>query len=66
MLTRGDAVPGRACGNGETGEATGALEEAIDIIRLLWSDQSSVRYEGRHYRLAGVRPGPRPAHPMGI
>ena len=48
------------------GEAVDALEEAIALLRLLWSDQRSVRFTGRHYRVAGVRPGPAPAHPIGI
>lgn len=48
------------------GEAVDALIEAIEVIRLMWSDQRSVRFEGRHYRLAGVKPGPPPAHPIGI
>jgi hypothetical protein len=43
-----------------------ALAEAIKVIRLMWSDERSVRFEGRHYRLAGVKPGPRPVHDMGI
>lgn len=46
------------------GEAAAALVEAIEVIRLLWSDRRSVRYEGQHYRLAGVHPGPAPAHRM--
>jgi hypothetical protein len=48
------------------GEAVDALVEAIEVIRLMWSDQRSVRFDGRHYRLAGVKPGPRPVHPIGI
>jgi alkanesulfonate monooxygenase SsuD/methylene tetrahydromethanopterin reductase-like flavin-dependent oxidoreductase (luciferase family) len=48
------------------GEAVDALAEAIDVIRLMWSDQRSVRYAGSHYRLSGVKPGPAPAHPIGI
>lgn len=48
------------------GEAVDALVEAIEVIRLMWSDQRSVRFDGRYYRLAGVKPGPRPAHPIGI
>ena len=48
------------------GEAVEALEEAVALLRLLWSDQRSVRFTGRHYRVAGVRPGPAPAHPIGI
>ncbi|NYH50646.1 alkanesulfonate monooxygenase SsuD/methylene tetrahydromethanopterin reductase-like flavin-dependent oxidoreductase (luciferase family) [Nocardiopsis arvandica] len=47
-------------------EAADALVEAVEVIRLLWSDQRSVRFEGGHYRLAGVRPGPAPAHDIGI
>ena len=48
------------------GEAVDALVEAIEVIRLMWSDQRSVRFDGRYYRLAGVKPGPQPAHPIGI
>ena len=48
------------------GEAVDALEEAIAVLRLLWSDQRSVRFTGQHYRVAGVKPGPAPAHPIGI
>jgi alkanesulfonate monooxygenase SsuD/methylene tetrahydromethanopterin reductase-like flavin-dependent oxidoreductase (luciferase family) len=48
------------------GEAVGALEEAIALLRLLWSDRRSVRFTGQHYRVAGVKPGPAPAHAIGI
>jgi alkanesulfonate monooxygenase SsuD/methylene tetrahydromethanopterin reductase-like flavin-dependent oxidoreductase (luciferase family) len=48
------------------GEAVEALDEAIDVIRLLWSEERSVSFEGKHYRLDGARPGPRPAHAIGI
>jgi alkanesulfonate monooxygenase SsuD/methylene tetrahydromethanopterin reductase-like flavin-dependent oxidoreductase (luciferase family) len=48
------------------GEAVEALGEAIDLIRLLWSEQRAVSFEGKHYRLDDARPGPRPAHPIGI
>jgi alkanesulfonate monooxygenase SsuD/methylene tetrahydromethanopterin reductase-like flavin-dependent oxidoreductase (luciferase family) len=47
-------------------EAVEALAEAIAVVRMMWSDQRSVRFDGRHYRLAGVKPGPRPAHEIGI
>ncbi|OBJ71437.1 LLM class flavin-dependent oxidoreductase [Mycobacterium sp. 1274756.6] len=46
--------------------AAEALEEAVQVTRLMWSGQRSVRFEGRHYQLAGVHPGPAPAHDMGI
>jgi alkanesulfonate monooxygenase SsuD/methylene tetrahydromethanopterin reductase-like flavin-dependent oxidoreductase (luciferase family) len=48
------------------GESIEALEEAIDVLRLMWSDAPSVSYDGTYYRLAGARPGPLPAHPIGI
>lgn len=47
-------------------EAAEALEEAVQVIRLMWSGERSVRFDGRHYRLDGAHPGPRPAHPMQI
>jgi alkanesulfonate monooxygenase SsuD/methylene tetrahydromethanopterin reductase-like flavin-dependent oxidoreductase (luciferase family) len=48
------------------GETVEAIDEAIDVIRLLWSDERSVSFEGKHYRLNDARPGPRPAHPIAI
>jgi alkanesulfonate monooxygenase SsuD/methylene tetrahydromethanopterin reductase-like flavin-dependent oxidoreductase (luciferase family) len=48
------------------GEALAALAEAIEIIRGMWSQQRNVRVRGEHYRVDGVRPGPPPAHELGI
>jgi alkanesulfonate monooxygenase SsuD/methylene tetrahydromethanopterin reductase-like flavin-dependent oxidoreductase (luciferase family) len=48
------------------GQAVEATEEAIDVIRLVWSGERGVRYEGRHYQLSGVHTGPKPAHDIGI
>jgi alkanesulfonate monooxygenase SsuD/methylene tetrahydromethanopterin reductase-like flavin-dependent oxidoreductase (luciferase family) len=48
------------------GQAVEATEEAIDVIRLLWSGERGVRYDGRHYQLSGVHTGPKPAHDIGI
>ncbi len=48
------------------GETVEAIDEAIDVIRLLWSAERSVSFEGKHYRLNDARPGPRPAHPIAI
>jgi alkanesulfonate monooxygenase SsuD/methylene tetrahydromethanopterin reductase-like flavin-dependent oxidoreductase (luciferase family) len=48
------------------GEAVEALEEAIDVIRLMWSGERTVSFAGEHYRLDGLHPGPPPAHPIGI
>ncbi|UBV21897.1 LLM class flavin-dependent oxidoreductase [Mycolicibacterium fortuitum] len=52
--------------NRTPGEAAQALEEAVEVIRLMWSDQRSVRFQGEHYRLSGVHPGPAPAHDIQI
>lgn len=48
------------------GEAVGALEDAIAVIRLMWSDQRSIRHDGAYYSVHGVHPGPPPAHVIGI
>ncbi|MGH2630377.1 MAG: LLM class flavin-dependent oxidoreductase [Actinomycetota bacterium] len=48
------------------GDSVQALEEAIAVIRLMWSGERAVRFEGRFHSLAGVHPGPPPAHPIGI
>jgi alkanesulfonate monooxygenase SsuD/methylene tetrahydromethanopterin reductase-like flavin-dependent oxidoreductase (luciferase family) len=48
------------------GEAIEALEEAISVIRAMWSPAPSARVHGEHYELRGVRPGPVPPHEIGI
>jgi alkanesulfonate monooxygenase SsuD/methylene tetrahydromethanopterin reductase-like flavin-dependent oxidoreductase (luciferase family) len=48
------------------GESIEALEEAVQLIRALWTSTSEVRFEGKHYQLGGARPGPAPVHPMTI
>jgi alkanesulfonate monooxygenase SsuD/methylene tetrahydromethanopterin reductase-like flavin-dependent oxidoreductase (luciferase family) len=48
------------------GESVDALEEAIEIIRASWRGDTSVRFTGRHYTASGFRPGPKPAHDIGI
>jgi alkanesulfonate monooxygenase SsuD/methylene tetrahydromethanopterin reductase-like flavin-dependent oxidoreductase (luciferase family) len=58
---KGIGGPGRAAG-----ESVSALEEAIQVIRLMWSGERSVSFDGKFYQLAGVHPGPMPAHPIGI
>jgi alkanesulfonate monooxygenase SsuD/methylene tetrahydromethanopterin reductase-like flavin-dependent oxidoreductase (luciferase family) len=47
-------------------EALDAHEEAIRIIRLFWSGERTISFEGRHYKVRGLHPGPAPAHPIGI
>jgi alkanesulfonate monooxygenase SsuD/methylene tetrahydromethanopterin reductase-like flavin-dependent oxidoreductase (luciferase family) len=48
------------------GEALAALEEAIEVIRKVWSGERNLRFEGQHYQLRGAQSGPVPAHPIGI
>jgi alkanesulfonate monooxygenase SsuD/methylene tetrahydromethanopterin reductase-like flavin-dependent oxidoreductase (luciferase family) len=53
--------PGRS-----KGESIEALEEAVQIVHAFWSGNRSLRFEGKHYTLKGTRPGPHPAHPIGL
>jgi len=46
------------------GEAVAALEEAIHVIRLMWSGQRGLRFDGQHYHIKGAHSGPVPAHPI--
>ncbi|MCA1737877.1 MAG: LLM class flavin-dependent oxidoreductase, partial [Actinobacteria bacterium] len=48
------------------GEAVRSVEEAIKVMRLVWSDERSLRFDGELYSLKGMRPGPRPVHAIGI
>ena len=48
------------------GESVDALEEAIEVIRLAWSGEEKVSFEGTHYRLDRYEPGPPPAHRIEI
>ena len=48
------------------GDSVSALEEAVQVMRLLWSGQHGIRFEGRFYHLSGAHSGPLPAHPIGI
>ena len=48
------------------GQSVDALEEAIQVIRLMWSGQHGIRFEGQFYQLAGAHSGPVPTHPIGM
>jgi alkanesulfonate monooxygenase SsuD/methylene tetrahydromethanopterin reductase-like flavin-dependent oxidoreductase (luciferase family) len=48
------------------GDSVDALEEAIQVLRLAWSEQESASFDGEHYRLGGYEPGPPPAHRIEI
>jgi alkanesulfonate monooxygenase SsuD/methylene tetrahydromethanopterin reductase-like flavin-dependent oxidoreductase (luciferase family) len=47
-------------------ESVEALEEAIAVIRTLWTPGRGIRLHGKHYSLNGAKPGPFPAHDIGI
>lgn len=61
-----DAVAAMGGPRRTPGQAVTALEEAIGIIRALWTPGRTPRIDGEHYRLAGARPGPFPVHDIGI
>ena len=47
-------------------DALAALEEAIRVVRLVWSGERNLRFDGAHYRLAGAHSGPVPTRPIGV
>jgi alkanesulfonate monooxygenase SsuD/methylene tetrahydromethanopterin reductase-like flavin-dependent oxidoreductase (luciferase family) len=47
-------------------ESVDALEEAIAILRACWAGERSVSFEGRHYRVKGMKFGPPPTHEIEI
>jgi alkanesulfonate monooxygenase SsuD/methylene tetrahydromethanopterin reductase-like flavin-dependent oxidoreductase (luciferase family) len=61
-----DAVAAMGGPRRSPGESVDALAEAIEIIRRAWSGERSVSFTGRHYSVAGVHPGPPPAHEIEI
>ncbi|MFI0373620.1 LLM class flavin-dependent oxidoreductase [Actinomadura sp. 1N219] len=61
----GGTRPGGACA-GSAAAARRALEEAVQIIRLHWSDQSGLRFQGEHYGFTALQAGPAPVHPIGV
>jgi alkanesulfonate monooxygenase SsuD/methylene tetrahydromethanopterin reductase-like flavin-dependent oxidoreductase (luciferase family) len=48
------------------GEAVRSVEEATQVMRLVWSEERTVRFDGEIYTLQGMKPGPHPAHEIGI
>ncbi len=48
------------------GQAVDALEEAVGVIRALWTPGRTPPLDGEHYSLHGAKPGPFPVHPVGI
>jgi len=48
-----DAIEAYGGPRREPRDALAALEEAIQVIRLIWSGERNLRFDGAHYRLAG-------------
>ncbi|GCE50310.1 FAD/FMN-containing dehydrogenase [Thermosporothrix hazakensis] len=49
------------------GQAVEALSEAVEILRGLWdSEDSPLRFHGKHYQLKGAQRGPTPVHDIPI
>ena len=48
------------------GQAVAALEEAIQVIRRLWSGERNLRFDGNYYSLKGAHSGPLPVHPVAL
>jgi alkanesulfonate monooxygenase SsuD/methylene tetrahydromethanopterin reductase-like flavin-dependent oxidoreductase (luciferase family)/hemerythrin-like domain-containing protein len=63
-----DAIEAAGGPRRTAGESVEALDEAIRIIREVWdaSKRGGVRVDGKHYRVAGAKRGPAPAHDIGI
>jgi alkanesulfonate monooxygenase SsuD/methylene tetrahydromethanopterin reductase-like flavin-dependent oxidoreductase (luciferase family) len=47
-------------------DAVDALDEAIDVIWAIWSEDRSVRTTGTHYSVSGAHPGPPAGPDLGI
>lgn len=47
-------------------QSVDAVVEAIGILRGFWDGERSLTRRGEHYDVHGVRPGPLPAHRIGI
>jgi alkanesulfonate monooxygenase SsuD/methylene tetrahydromethanopterin reductase-like flavin-dependent oxidoreductase (luciferase family) len=61
-----DAIAAMGGPRREKAESLEALGEAVEVLRLCWSGERGLRYEGRHYRLTGMNSGPVPSRPIGI
>lgn len=61
-----DAIAGMGGPRRSPGEALEALAEAVAVIRMMWSGERGLRYDGEHYTIAGIHSGPVPLHDIEI
>ncbi|MGW4529675.1 LLM class flavin-dependent oxidoreductase [Nocardia sp. NPDC004340] len=61
-----DAIEAMGGARRTPGQALSALREAIGVLRALWGEADRSRLPGDFYPLRGAKPGPLPAHPIGI
>ena len=61
-----DAVAAMGGPRRTPGESVDALAEAIQIVRAFFDMDGALRFPGGHYEVVGARPGPAPAHRIGI
>jgi alkanesulfonate monooxygenase SsuD/methylene tetrahydromethanopterin reductase-like flavin-dependent oxidoreductase (luciferase family) len=61
-----DAAAGMGAPRRTPGEAIAALEEAIELMRLMWAGRRATYFDGHFYTLHGANPGPVPAHRIEI
>lgn len=61
-----DAIAGMGGQRRSPAEALEALGEAVEVIRLLWSGERGIRYDGDHYSIKGIHSGPLPVHDIEI
>ncbi|MBE1874466.1 LLM class flavin-dependent oxidoreductase [Myceligenerans pegani] len=63
-----DAIEAMGGPRRSPGEAVEALEEALRVMRGIWDphDRTPLRVPGDHYRVAGAKRGPEPAHDIPV
>jgi hypothetical protein len=61
-----DAIEAMGGPRRTAGESVDALREGIAVVRALWTPGHGARLDGRYYSLNGAKPGPFPAHDVGI
>ena len=61
-----DAIAGMGGPRRSPADALKALDEAVEIVRLMWSGERGLRFEGEHYTLDGIHSGPLPVHDIEV